>query len=389
MATTMASATQKLLTSLDPRKAGELCRELLAAADVQVNGDRPWDVQIHDERVWSRILRDGTLGAGESYVEGWWDTPALDQFIDRVQRVRLADTLRDNWMVIPHVLRARVLNLQGMRRTADNAQRHYDIGNDLYEAMLDARMQYTCALYDGQAKTLEQAQEDKLELVCRKVGLQKGMRVLELGCGWGGFAKYAAERHGVSVVGYNVSEEQVKWARERCANLPIEIRLDDYRKATGQFDAVVSIGLMEHVGPKNYRAYFELVDKCLAPNGVGFVHTIAGNRARPHIDPWFDKYIFPNAVLPTLAQLVTAMEGVFIPEDVHNIGEDYDPTLMEWWHRFDAAWPKLRARYGDAFYRMWKFYLLASAGSFRSRSQQLFQLVFTRRGTAAPKGRRG
>jgi cyclopropane-fatty-acyl-phospholipid synthase len=374
------TATAKLLSSFDPKRARDLCVDLLAAAGITVNGSEPWDVTIHDERVWSRMLRDGTLGGGEAYVEGWWDSRALDQTIYRLQALKVLDALRDNWMIVPHVLKARVLNLQAVRRA---------FGNDLYEAMLDRRMLYTCALWSTGARTLDEAQEAKLELVCKKVGLRPGMRVLDLGCGWGGFAAYAAERHGVEVVGLTVSREQVRFAKERFAHLPIDIRLDDYRNASGSFDAVVSIGLMEHVGPKNYRGYMELVDRCLAPGGAAFVHTIAGNRARGQIDPWFDRYIFPNSALPSLVQLVTAMEGVFIVEDVHNIGEDYDPTLMAWFERFDAAWPELRARYDDKFYRMWKFYLLASAGSFRARAQQLFQIVMTRRGTRAPAGRRG
>jgi cyclopropane-fatty-acyl-phospholipid synthase len=383
-----ASATQKLISSLDPKRAGELCRELLAKAGVTVGGSAPWDLQVHDERVWTRILRDGTLGVGESYVDGWWDVRALDQFVDRVLRAQLGDLLRETWMLVPQVLRARVFNLQTIRRSFGNGQHHYDIGNELYEAMLDRRMLYTCAVWDG-ALTLDEAQERKLELVCTKLGLRAGQRVLDLGCGWGGFAAYAAEKYGVQVVGYTVSEAQVAWANKRYPHLPIDIRLDDYRRATGTYDAVVSIGLMEHVGPKNYRGYMELVDRCLAPDGVALIHTIAGNRPRPHIDPWFDRYVFPNAVLPTLAQLVTAMEGLFIPEDVHNIGPDYDPTLMAWWSNFDAAWPRLRERYDERFYRIWKYYLLGSAGGFRSRSQQLYQIVMTRRGTPSPAGRRG
>jgi cyclopropane-fatty-acyl-phospholipid synthase len=383
------TATAKLLSSFDPKRARDVCVDLLAAAGITVNGSEPWDVTIHDERVWSRILRDGTLGGGEAYVEGWWDSRALDQTIYRLQALKVFDALRDNWMIVPHVLKARVLNLQAVRRAFGNGQHHYDIGNDLYEAMLDRRMLYTCALWSTGARTLDEAQEAKLELVCKKVGLRPGMRVLDLGCGWGGFAAYAAERHGVEVVGLTVSREQVRFAKERYAHLPIDIRLDDYRNASGSFDAIVSIGLMEHVGPKNYRGYMELVDRCLAPGGAAFVHTIAGNRARGQIDPWLDKYVFPSSALPSLVQLVTAMEGIFIVEDVHNIGEDYDPTLMAWFERFDAAWPALRARYDDKFYRMWKLYLLASAGSFRARAQQLFQFVMTRRGTRAPAGRRG
>lgn len=384
----MTSATQKLLSSLDPRRAQDVCRDLLASAGVTVGGDQPWDLQVHDDRVWSRVLRDGTLGAGEAYMEGWWDAPALDQLIDRVMRVRLGDTLRENWMIVAHAVRARILNLQSITRSFDNGHRHYDIGNDLYEAMLGGRLLYTCA-YWPDAKTLEEAQDAKLDLVCRKIGLAPGMRVLDLGCGWGGFAAFAAERYQASVTGFTVAQEQVKWARDHYAHLPIDIRLDDYRNATGTYDAVVSIGLMEHVGWKNYRGYMELVDRLLAPGGAAFIHTIAGNRPRAHLDPWFDKYIFPNAVLPTLARLTAAMEGLFVPEDVHNIGEDYDLTLMAWWQKFDAAWPTLRAAYGDAFYRRWKYYLLASAGAFRARAQQLFQIVMTRPGTPAPRGRRG
>jgi cyclopropane-fatty-acyl-phospholipid synthase len=389
MVTTATTATQKLLSSFDPRRANELCIELLASAGITAGGDRPWDITVHDDRMWSRVLRDGTLGVGESYVEGWWDTPALDQFVDRAMRMRIGETLRENWMVVPHVLRAKVLNLQNLRRAFSNIHHHYDIGNDLYEAMLGERMLYTCAYYPPGVESLDAAQEAKLDLVCRKIGLRAGMRVLDLGCGWGGFAAFAAERYGVEVVGFTISEEQVKWARAHHAHLPVDIRLDDYRKATGTYDAVVSIGLLEHVGPKNYRGYMELVDRCLAPGGVAFVHTIGGNRPRAQIDPWFDKYIFPNAVLPTLARIVTAMEGVFVPEDIHNIGEDYDRTLMAWWQNFDRAWPRLRDRYGEPFYRMWKFYLLGSAGAFRSRRQQLFQIVMTRSGTKAPEGRRG
>ena len=383
------TATTRLFSSFAPRRARDVCIELLARAGITVDGSQPWDVTIHDERVWSRVLRDGTLGGGEAYVEGWWDSRALDQTIQRLQQIDLVDALRENWMIVPHLLKARVLNLQSVRHAFGNGQHHYDIGNDLYEAMLDRRMLYTCALWSTGARTLDEAQEAKLELVCKKLGLRPGMRVLDLGCGWAGFAAYVAERHGVEVVGLTVSRAQVQYAKERYAHLPIDIRLDDYRNARGRYDAVVSIGLMEHVGPKNYRGYMELVDRCLAPGGIAFVHTIGGNRSSAQIDPWFDKYIFPNAALPSLAQLVTAMEGIFIAEDIHNIGEDYDPTLMAWYQRFHAAWPALRARYDEKFYRMWKFYLLASAGSFRARAQQLFQIVMTRPATRAPAGRRG
>jgi cyclopropane-fatty-acyl-phospholipid synthase len=284
------------------------------------------------------------------------------------------------------MLRARFSNPQA-GRPFEIAQRHYDIGNDLYEAMLDPRMVYTCG-YWREAKDLAAAQEAKLDLVCKKLGLRPGMRVLELGCGWGSFASFAAERYGVSVAAYNVSKEQVSWIESRYAHLPIQVHLDDYRHANGTFDAVVSIGLMEHVGPKNYRGYMELVDRCLAPDGVAFVHTIASTRTNDHGDPWFDRYIFPHAVFPTLGRLTDAAEDLLTPEDVHNLGAHYDPTLMAWWQNFEAAWPKLRDKYGDRFYRMWRYYLLTSAGIFRARYLQLYQILLTRLPTPHPRGAR-
>jgi cyclopropane-fatty-acyl-phospholipid synthase len=371
-----------IATSLSDRRAAELFHEMLGRAGVAVGGSEPWDIRIHNERVFKRILRDGTLGFGEAYVEGWWDSDALDQTMDRLFRARLDDAVRDSWVLLAHIVRARLFNAQ-VTRPFEVGIKHYDIGNDLYEAMLDRRLVYTCA-YWKDARTLDEAQEAKLDLVCRKVGMRPGMRVLDLGCGWGGFASFAAERYGAQVVGYTVSREQAAWVRERYAGLPIEIRLDDYRNATGTYDAVVSVGLMEHVGPKNYRGYMELADRCLAPGGVAFVHTIANTVSRTQTDPWFHKYIFPNAVFPSIAQLGAAMEGILVLEDVQNIGPDYDPTLMAWWQRFDAAWPQLRASYSEPFYRMWKYYLLCSAAAFRSRIMQLYQVSMTRQGAAQP-----
>jgi cyclopropane-fatty-acyl-phospholipid synthase len=381
------ATAQKLVSTFDTRRANELCREVFASCGITVGGSESWDIQVHDDRFYTRILRDGTLGFGESYMDGWWDAEALDQTIERMCRARLRDHVKDSWVLVAHAVKARLLNRQSITRAVEVAHRHYDIGNDLYERMLDRRMLYTCA-YWKDAQDLDAAQEAKLELICRKLGLRPGMRVLDLGCGWGGFASYAAERHGVSVVGYTVAVEQVAWAREHYAHLSIDIRHDDYRNASGSYDAVVSIGLLEHVGPKNYRGYMELVDRLLADGGVGFVHTICGNRTTAHVEPWFDKYIFPNAVLPTPDAVIAAMEKLFVLEDVHNIGEHYDPTLMAWWHNFDAAWPDLAGSYPPNFYRMWKYYLLSCAGSFRARELQLCQFVFTRVGTKQPPGSR-
>jgi cyclopropane-fatty-acyl-phospholipid synthase len=186
------------------------------------------------------------------------------------------------------------------------------------------------------------------------------------------------------VLGLTVSKEQVALGMELCKGLPVELRLQDYREVEGKFDAVISIGVMEHVGEKNYRTYMQVVDRTLKDDGIAFIHTIGGNNSIITGEPWSDKYIFPNGMLPSIAQLGKAMEGLFVMEDWHNIGPNYDPTLMAWHANFEKAWPGLRDKYGDRFYRMWRYYLLSSAGSFRARYQQLWQIVFTRQGTLQP-----
>jgi cyclopropane-fatty-acyl-phospholipid synthase len=367
-------------------KEERVVRDLLATAGITVNGDAPHDVQVHDRRFYHRVLSDGALGLGESYMDGWWDCSALDEFIAKILKARLEERLKTDWKTFFLVVKAKLFNLQKVARAFEVGIKHYDIGNDLYRAMLDRRMNYTCGYWKN-ATNLDEAQEAKLELVCKKIHLKPGMTVLELGCGWGSFAKYAAEKYGVQVTGVTVSKEQVELGRELCRGLPVELHLMDYRSVSGTYDRVISIGIMEHVGYKNYRTYMEVVDRCLKQNGIAFVHTIGGNVSTTTANAWTAKYIFPNGMLPSIAQLGRAMEGLFVVEDWHNFGPDYDKTLMAWYHNFDRAWPDLKARYGERFYRMWKFYLLSSAGGFRARSNQLWQIVMTRPGTEQPECR--
>jgi cyclopropane-fatty-acyl-phospholipid synthase len=292
-------------------QAERAVRRLLESADIQVGGNRPHDIQVHDQAFYRRVLRDGRLGVGESYMDGQWDSPAVDEFIAKLLLARVNERVRD-WSALLYVVAARAFNLQNTKRVFQAGERHYDIGNDLYEAMLGDTMSYTCG-YWATAKNLDQAQRAKLGLVCRKVGLRPGMKVLELGCGWGTFAKYAALNHGVEVTGYTVSKEQVALGKRICDGLPVEFRLEDYRNARGAYDAVISIGMMEHVGRKNHRRYFEVVDRCLKPGGVAFVHTIGSNVSETSIDSFFHKYLFPNALIPSLAQISLAMENLFVP----------------------------------------------------------------------------
>ncbi len=355
--------------------------ELLAKADVTIGGNRPQDITVHDERLFNRVIRYGTLGLGEAYMDGWWDSNALDAFIYKVFMARLDKAFRVNFASILTIAKAVVFNQQSYSRAFKVGEVHYDLGNNLYETMLDPLMVYSCG-YWKDATTLAEAQEAKLDLVCRKLGLKHGDRVLDIGCGWGGFAKYAAERHGVSVVGITISKEQAALAQERCKGLSIEIRVQDYRVLNEKFDHIVSIGMFEHVGIKNYREYFTVARRCLKEDGLFLLHTIGYARSLGNTDPWIEKYIFPGGVLPSIAQIGKAIEESFLVEDVHNFGADYDTTLMAWFRNFDVAWPRLRAKYGDRFYRMWKYYLLSCAGTARARNMQLWQFVLSPHGVA-------
>jgi cyclopropane-fatty-acyl-phospholipid synthase len=363
--------------------AEKLIRELLESGGIQVNGSNTFDPQIQNSAFYNRVLSDGALGLGESYMDGWWDCDALDELINKILRARLDQKIRGNYKLQWRLLKTKLTNRQSKKRAFQVGEQHYDIGNDLYTRMLDKRMLYTCGYWKN-ASTLDEAQEAKLELVCRKIGLQPGMTVLELGCGWGSFAKYAAEKYQAQVKAVTVSKEQVKLGRELCKGLPVDMELQDYRSVEGKYDRVISIGIMEHVGVKNYREYMQITDRTLKDDGIAFIHTIGGNRSTTATNAFTDKYIFPNGMLPSVAQLGRAMEGLFVMEDWHNFGPDYDRTLMEWHKNFEKAWPELKEKYGERFRRMWRYYLLSSAGGFRARDTQLWQIVMTKPGRMQP-----
>jgi cyclopropane-fatty-acyl-phospholipid synthase len=356
-----------------------MVQQLLDHADVRIDGPRPHDIQVHNAEFYPRVLADGSLALGESYMEGWWDCDALDVFFERIMSAGLDKKARKSKTLLWAVLKAKLTHAQGRRRAFEIGRHHYDIGNDLFEIMLDKRMNYSCAYWD-QADGLDAAQAQKSALTCRKLRLTPGMRVLDIGCGWGALAAYAAEHYRVEVTGVTVSDEQVKRARRNCAGLPVKIELRDYRDIRGGYDRIVSIGMFEHVGVAKYRTYMQTVRRCLKPDGLFLLHTIGSNTSVRTVDPWIAKYIFPNSMLPSARQITTAAEGLFVLEDWHSFGTHYDRTLMAWYTNFKENWHRIRRRYGNRFFRMWTYYLLACAGSFRAGRNRLWQIVFSKNG---------
>jgi len=356
--------------------AEKIVRELLSTVDVEIDGGRPWDIQVADRRFFERALSDGSLGIGEAFMDGWWSCASIDEMISRVLAGHLQSRIRRSISILFLAARARVTNRQKRARAFNIGRKHYDLGNELYAATLDRGMNYSCGYWKN-ASTLDSAQEAKLELVCRKVGLEPGMRVLDIGCGWGGFAAHAAERYGAHVVGVTVSKEQAELAAKRCSGYPVEIRLQDYRSVKERFDRIVSIGMVEHVGYRNYRTFMETAARCLVPDGLFLLHTIGSNLSVHSTDPWLDRYIFPDGMLPSVRQLAISAEGLFRLEDWHSFGSYYDRTLIAWAENFNRNWETVKDRYDDRFYRMWTYYLLSSAGSFRSKQNQLWQIVYS------------
>lgn len=355
----------------------KVAEEILNLAGIELDGNNPWDIQIHNDQFYKRVITEGHLGLGESYMDGWWDAERIDQFICKILKAKLYNKIKKRFLV--SYIKARLFNVQSPKKAFIIGRRHYDLGNVLFENMLDKRLNYSCAYWEN-ATDIDKAQENKLELICKKLYLQPGMRMLDIGCGWGGFAKYAAEKHSAEVVGITVSKEQYALGKQLCNGLPVELRLMDYRSINEKFDRIVSVGMIEHVGYKNYKDFFRVAEKSLKDEGLFLLHTIGGNKSVKSNDPWIEKYIFPNSMLPSIAQLAKNSENLFVIEDVHSLGVDYDKTLMAWYNKFSSNWGKLKKLYDERFYRMWKYYLLSAAGAFRARYNQVWQIVFSKNG---------
>ena len=383
----MKAQNTECLTSTDDLECAEIkpdnwtriATELLDKAGIMINGPRPFDMRIKHPDTLMRILQEGSLGLGESYMDGWWECDRLDVFFDKVLTAKLDQQLPSHLKDILRIARARLFNMQTRHRAWQVGKEHYDLGNDLFNAMLDPNMQYSCA-YWKDADTLADAQVAKLKMICEKLQLKPGMKVLDIGCGWGGLAAYMAKEYGVSVVGVTISKEQQQLAQKRCEGLPVQIMLQDYRDLNEEYDRIVSVGMFEHVGPKNYRTYFNVVNRCLKKDGLFLLHCIGSNTSGVKADAWISKYIFPNGCLPSIRQIADEAEGHLIMEDWHNFGADYDKTLMAWDENFVRAWDSIKDNYSPRFYRMFRYYLNACAGAFRARDIQLWQVLFSHSG---------
>lgn len=373
----MTSDQRMAPIALPDTRARRVLDALLDGSGVTLNGHQAWDPQIYHPEFCSRVLRQGTLGLGEAYMDGWWECERIDEMTCRLLRHGLGERAKTPADRLMYRLQAGLLNLQSKARAYIVGEAHYDLGNDLFERMLDPTMCYSCG-YWKTASNLHEAQVAKLELACQKLDLASGMHVLDIGCGWGSFAEHAARHHGVHVTGITISREQARLARERCDGLPVEIRLQDYRDLDGHFDRIVSIGMFEHVGHRNYTTYFTTVEKLLDDDGLFLLHTIGSNRSDVGADPWIDRYIFPNGQLPSIRQIAEASEGHMIMEDWQNFGADYDTTLMAWLENFETHWPEIADRYNTRTQRMFRYYLSVCAGAFRARDLQLWQIAFSR-----------
>jgi len=352
----------------------------LERAGVGIGTGRSWDIAVHDPRFFRRLAARGSLGAGESYVEGWWDCPRIDLLAERVLRSGVADRW-GGWLrcALTGALR-RVMNAQRGRRSERVAWIHYNNDPSFFEMLLGGSMNYSCA-YWRNADTLDQAQRQKMQLIGQKLELKPGDRVLDIGCGWGGLADYLSREFGCRVVGITNSSSQARYAAERFGGDWCRFVQTDYRdfdpRQFGGFTKVVSVGMFEHVGVMNYPAFFSLCRKAAGPEGLILLHTF-GRTTRCDFDLWTDRYIFPNSYLPTIQDIGRATGESMVMEDWHNFGADYDRTLMAWLDRLDVWAATEACSLSNEQLRMWRYYLATYAACFRVRNHiQLWQIVLS------------
>ncbi len=337
---------------------------------------------IHDRGALWRLLTNPLLNFGDDYSAGRIEVEGgLVRFMETVYR-GMRSTPRYRRVSDPAAYRRNQPNLNSPLESRRNIHHHYDIGNDFYQLWLDREMLYTCAYFSDQAASLEDAQTAKMDLICRKLRLEPGQSVVEAGCGWGGLARHMAKKYGVRVTAYNISREQIAYARSRARVEGVEGQVeyveDDYRNIRGTYDAFVSVGMLEHVGPDNYRELGRVIDGSLSEQGIGLIHTIGQNCATP-MSPWFLRRMFPGSYPPTIREMMALFEpGEFTVLDVENLRLHYAKTCEQWLARFEQNLERVREMFDERFIRAWRLYLSGCIANFRLGALQLFQVVFTR-----------
>ena len=361
----------------------KITKAILSPIDVEIGGNRPWDIQVRDPRFYRRVLLEGALGLGESYMEGMWDCADLEELVYRFIRGGVERVVQLLPNVVGLNLVANVLNRQTKTKSLRVAREHYDLDNDLFFNFLGKYHNYSCAYYRD-TEDLDVAQLQKMNLICDKLGLTATDRVLDVGGGWGEIARHMATRHGCKVTSINISEEQMRYSREHCRGTSVDIVRRDYRDLDGEYDKIAVIAMLSHVGYKNYRTMFETLHRHLVPDGIVLVETVGANVSLAHCNPWLDRYIFPGAQFPSIKQIAEAVEGLFVIEDIHNFGPSYTKTLRAWNANFQRNWPTLAKRYDERTRRMFEFFFLTVAAFFRARDHQNWHLVLSRQGAPMP-----
>ena len=340
----------------------EIITKKLKEVDVVIGGSRDWDIQVKNKKFFRKVFLNANMGLGESYVNKYFECRRLDQLIYRLRHYfpKKSIILKN----IYDIIQDKFINFQSIKRATKVAKTHYDLEVKIFQKFLDKRMIYTCGYWNN-AKNLDEAQEKKLDLIAKKLEFKPNMKVLDVGCGWGGSAAYFAKKYRVQVVGITNSKEQYNYAQAHNSSELTQFIYCDYREHKEKYDAIYSIGMFENVGSKNYLTFFKCIKNNLKQNASFLLHTIGMDMTVNTRFSWAVKYIFPNGELPSQKQITDNIEHNFIIDDWHNFGCDYDKTLMQWYKNFVRTYPSFKSDYYDErFFRTWSFYLLLFAKFF-------------------------
>lgn len=385
----MTAVSTSLTSSFDLRSAFSVERRVRAEferAGITIGGHAAHDLRVLDPSFFRRIAMNPAYELGQTYVDGLWECDAIDRMMTKLLAAGVGQSFEHGRQFFVRSLVAKAHNLQSRLRAKIVIDRHYDLGDELFAAMLDESMAYTCAIFETPETSLADAQQAKMRVLCNKLELASGETFLDIGCGWGGLLDHAARVNGARVTGITISKNQHATATERVRHHPgASVRLMDYRdlpKQGERYAKVAAVEMIEAVGPKNYETFFRSVHDVMEPGGRFVLQCFISHRSVYVCNEWFDRHIFPNGVSPSLAFLSRASESTFgAPSVIEDIGLHYDPTLMAWNDNFEAAYPSLvRYGYDERFRRMWRFYLTSLAGVFRAKHLRCYQIVYEKPG---------